>query len=361
MLSRNMTSLYNVGDKTTVSRPPSDALLVLDSEDRSSSSSSAGGAGILTPQTQPYNNFRLQRPQNLLQGGFTRIQLTEVNFPYAVPNIVDGITSFFYVEVPSLGPGPIYPFAKISVFDAGTGDSFASGVELAEYLTQNLNDDAVVGTTAANIVWEVDYRSYAGTKNGNGFIIRAVEVGDPDAGVPFSLYPIKPATVGSIPIPQKSLLQLMGFDPLSNWDYVTSPASQKVSWYAPLTYTQYIDIVSDKLTYYQSVKDGSTKSSSSSNIICRLYVSDETSTFPVIGQLWNTATESAVTYNVWTPPGSSPFLIHRQYTDPKTFAWEKNTAIDWIDIKLLDDGGNLLYTPVEGLPNFQITFKASED
>ena len=359
MLSRNMTSLYNFGDKTEVSRPPSDALLVLDSEDRSSSSSSAGGAGILIPQSQPYNNFRLQRPQNLLQGGFTRLQLTEINFPYAVPNIVSNVTDFFYVQVPSLANA----FAKIKVFGPTvTQDGFLTGDELADAIKDALNNDPVVGT-AGGLTWSVFYRfpNITPLTNTNGFYIEAELTAGPPGAVPFSLYPIPPTSVGSVPVPQKSLLQLMGFDPLSNWDYVTSATGTKLSWYAPLTYTQYIDIVSDKLTYYQNVKDGSTKSASSSNIICRLYVSDETSTFPVIGQYWNTTTELAVTYNVWTPPGSSPFLIHRQYTDPKTFAWDKNTSIDWIDIKLLDDGGNLLYTPVQGLPNFQITFKASED
>ena len=354
-----MSSLYNVGDRTEVSRPPSDALLVLDSEDRSSSSSSAGGAGILIPQTQPYNNFRLQRPQNMLQGGFTRLQLTEINFPYAVPNIVAGVTDFFYVQVPSLTNA----YAKISVFGPSVSqDGFVSGDELADAIKTGLNGDAIIGT-AAGLTWEVTYRfpGVVGLNNTNGFYIRASLTATPTTGVLFKLSPIKPTDVGTVPIPQKSLLQLMGFDPLSNWNYVTTASVYKLSWYAPLTYTQYIDIVSDKLTYYQNVKDGSTKSASSSNIICRLYVSDETSTFPVTGQYWDTTNEEAVTYNVWTPPGSSPFLIHRQYTDPKKFAWDKNTAIDWIDIKLLDDGGNTIYTPVEGLPNFQITFKASED
>jgi hypothetical protein len=353
-----MTSLYNVGDKTQVSRPPSDALLVLDSEDRSSSSSSAGGAGILTPQTQPYNNFRLQRPQNLLQGGFTRIQLTEVNFPYAVPNIVARLTDFFYVQVPSLGPGPIYPSSQINVFGFVPADAFLTGDQLAFRLQTELNNDPVVGAT---LTWSVVYRysGIVGYNNNNGFFIGAELTASPGISVPFSLSPVPFTGISFVPIPQKSLLQVMGFDPLSNFEYVTSPTASKLSWYAPMTFTQYIDIVSDKLTYYQNVKDGSTKNSSSSNIICRLYVSDETSTFPVTGQYWDGT--ASVTYNVWTPPGSSPFLIHRQYTDPKTFAWEKNTSIDYIDIKLLDDGGNLLYTPVQGLPNFQITFKASED
>jgi hypothetical protein len=355
-----MTSLYNLGDKTQISRPPSDALLLLDSEDRSSSSSSAGGAGILIPQSQPYNNFRLQRPQNLLQGGFTRVQLTEVNFPYAVPNIVNGITSFFYVQVPSLAN----VVARIDVVGAtGIQDAFLNGDELADIIEFELNGTPSIGT-AAGLAWVVKYRNpgIAGLNNTNGFYIRAGLAVAPFTGYTFNLSPIPFVSIGVVPVPQKSLLQLMGFDPLSNWEYITStPSVYKLSWYAPLTFTQYIDIVSDKLTYYQNVKDGSTKSSSSSNIICRLYVSDETSTFPVTGQYWDTVNEDAVTYNVWTPPGSAPFLIHRQYTDPKTFGWEKNTSIDFIDIKLLDDGGNLLYTPAEGLPNFQITFKASED
>jgi hypothetical protein len=56
-----------------------------------------------------------------------------------------------------------------------------------------------------------------------------------------------------------------------------------------------------------------------------------------------------------------PFRIHRQFKCPKHFRWNKEVAIDWLDIKLYDDGGNPLYTPAGGSPDFQITFKASED
>ena len=358
-------SLYAGDDAGKTSRPPSDAFLVLDSADRSSSSAAPGSVGVI-PSTQPYNNFRLQKPENLVQGGFTRLQLTEVRFPYAIQNVNETNSSFWVVVRGAAADLK----AKI---DIGVQTASLSGSQIAGEVEALLVANATIGFAALGVTWQCVYLPDPpiGPAFPGGFSIR-LQSGAVN-GYDFSLFPVEPTLAfPAAPVPSvnprvKSLLDVMGYATLSNWSYLTNMASNppplllssKESAYAPLTYTTYIDVVSDKLCYYANVKDGSTKVASNSNIICRLYLADESSTTPTIGQYWNGT--NAVAYFTSPPAGSIPFVIHRQFVQPKQFLWNKNTSVDYIDIKLYDDYGNLLYVPIEGLPDFQITFKATED
>ena len=353
-----MNSVYNEGEKVEVTRSPTDAYLVLDSADRSTSTS---GAGVVlpVPQAQPYNNFRLQKPENMMQGGFTRMQLTEVNFPYAIPNVNITNSSFWVVLRTTTGD------IKAQVILV-TNPTSLDGAEIASAVQASLNASAV------NVVtWSVIYypNSFGSPTQASGFSITTVATA---TALAFAVYPVEPTlnyplqpTV-SLAYDNGSLLDVMGYNPVSNWAYLTDLTNTTInlilsisSLYAPLTYTKFIDICSDKLTYYANVKDTSTKRAGVSSIICRLYIADETSTTPTLGKVYNGTTVN--TYAVNPPAGSFPFVIHRQFVCPKQFRWEGNTAIDWIDIRLFDDRGRPLYIPPEGLPDFQITFKCTED
>lgn len=352
-------SLYAGDDAGKTSRPPSDAFLVLDSADRSSSSAAPGSVGFI-PSTQPYNNFRLQKPENLVQGGFTRLQLTEVRFPYAIPNVTPVNNSFWVVV-----RGAAADVKALISIDWAAEQSLPGNL-IAVAVEGELQTSAV--GTALGVTWTVKYIPAENGQPG-GFDINFTTI---TAAQAFALYPVEPIlnypaapTLSSSPR-VKSLLDVMGYLAMSNWEYLTNltllgvgNTADKISLYAPLTYTNYIDVVSDKLTYYANVKDGSTKVSSTSNIICRLYIADESSATPLVGQYWNGT--DAINYVASPPAGSYPFLMHRQFVQPKQFLWNKNTAVDYVDIKLYDDFGNLLYVPPQGLPDFQITFKVTED
>ena len=363
-----MASLYNQGETVDITRSPSDALLVIDSADRSSSTSSTG-VPLSAPYTQPYNNFRLQKPQNMLQGGFTRLQLTEVNFPYAIPNVND-YTNSFWIQIVNPASPPNLITQQVTI-----PNNFYSGRDLAATLGTTDASGVVIGvlnngtypaiSTTPGYTWTVGYLPESETyvSQAGGFKIFCNLTSSPHTAIRFSIFPCDPSLIGKQPIPSKSMLSLMGFDPLTNWNYCTSLSLVKTSVYASLSYTSYIDIVSNKLTYYQKVSDASSKVNSSGNIICRLYVSNETSDAGSQGFYVNSASAfNPVVYQSMLPVGSVPFLIHRQYHSPKSIRWNMNQAIDWIDIKLLDDGGNPLYiSPDFAYPNFQITFKATED
>ena len=352
-----MNSLYNQNERVDVSRSPSDALLVIDSADRSTSTSSTGEA-LALPSTQPYNNFRLQKPQNLVQGGFTRLQLTEVNFPYAIPN-VNTYTNTFWIRCNNPSGGAIIDQQII------LQNGFYQGQTLAGTIKGILNLSVRI---AANIGvdWDCQYlpNSETGVSQNGGFIITAF-ITATTTPFPFALYPFDPTQVGIQPIPAKSLLNVLGFNPLSNWAYLTTPAPSKSSLYSQLTYTTYIDVVSSKLTYYQKVQDSSSKTNSFGNIICRLYIANETSDAGSVGYYYNAdpaALFNPVRYAASLPPGSAPFLIHRQFMCPKSFRWDMNQAVDWVDIKLYDDAGQpLFYSPNYAFPDFQMTFKCTED
>jgi hypothetical protein len=123
--------------------------------------------------------------------------------------------------------------------------------------------------------------------------------------------------------------------------------------------------VSSKLTYNQRVQDSSSKTTSFGNIICRIFIANETSDAGSQGFYYDGTADAPfnpVRYVATLPPGSSPFLIHRQFMCPKSFRWDMNQAVDWLDIKLYDDAGNpLFYDPNFSFPDFQITFKCTED
>ena len=339
-----------------VTRSPSDALLVIDSADRSTSTSSTGDA-LSIPNTQPYNNFKLQKPQNIVQGGFTRLQLTEVNFPYSIPNI-NPYTNTMWVRIINPTGGATID-AQVTLGGSSPIEGMYYGSNLAVIIAARLNAIAAI-SSSIGIAWAVTYVPNDPTASYNGGFQISASLVSTSAPYPFALYPFNPALIGTVPIPRKSLLSVLGFDALSNWANITTPTSLKFSSYAPLTYTSYIDVVSSKLTYYQNVNDASSKTNSFGNIICRIFVADETSTSPSIGIVYNGTT--TVRYQTTQPPGSAPFLIHRQFVCPKSFKWDENQAIDWLDIKLFDDAGQPLYiNPDRSYPDFQITFKCTED
>jgi hypothetical protein len=110
-------------------------------------------------------------------------------------------------------------------------------------------------------------------------------------------------------------------------------------------FTQYIDIASNKLSRFQYMRDGSSSQGQRrTDIVARLFVTNETSTYSV------------------DPPGTRPFILHRQFKNQRVFAWTSDGSVDAIDIRLFDDYGSLLATwPALPPRPFQITFHAYQN
>jgi len=319
------------------SNSPASSFLVIDSADRSTATSTQGGQPLSVPVTQPFNNFKLQKPQALLQGGFKSLKLTEVRFPYAMWNVILRVNDSFWATVDISG---IETTAKITV-DANI---FYEGTDLATEVALKLN------TALSSATWQVFY------------IDAGINIVVGGAGVNgFKLYPINPANIGTQSLNTRSLLDVMGFDPLTSWDVLTGSFRifMRSAW-APLTYTSYIDFVSNNLTKYQDVADSSSKTNSTGAVILRLFLNDESSTVPI--KVYDLS--GALISENYGNAGSFPFVIHRQFICPKVFKWNPGASIDSIDLQLLDDKGfPLAYLDDFGisLPNFQITFLATEE
>lgn len=358
--------------KTTVARNPATQYLVINSKDRNQTSST-------NYIPQPWNKFKLQRPQNIMQTYATRMLVSEINFPYYIPNI-NPLTQDFWIAAPSTDPlNPVYLYRGrvLQGFQDGTAiaESFnvcvGSGVLLQQIYpaaptpTPILNpprvsyDDGIftffkfVGASPSS------YTLYFYNPLLNGF--------------PSSLVPPSEATYYT----QPSLLLLMGMDynqvnglnpaVIGNFGFTSNPTTCQ--------YTQYIDIVSDKLHQYSTNRDGNSDTFFSRNLLCRLYISDETSNIVQGSNVNNTTIPggaSTITeFTTFIPGVSGPFIIHRQFKNPKAVMWNKEATVDWLDISVYDEYGNLIPLPFvsqfsplpaayPSYPDFNITLLASE-
>jgi len=287
------------------------------------------GVASGNPTGQPYNNFRIQKSQPLLQGGFSRICVGEITYNFNLPNIND-YTNFFYLGVinTSLDP-PAVVYKKIQI-----ANGYYSGSQLQTAVQSAINTAFPSGS---GYTITITFNSSLGFTIAGNYTSTLLGSTDSTYLLPYDPNTEPPANYGA------TMLDVMGFNPRTNWNYCNSGLAVVKSVGASLLYTTYIDFISNKLTYYQKVSDQSTRRNAGSNVICRLYLTDNTSQ-----------------PNQFSP---LPYIITRQFNNAKSIRWDKNTAIDWCDISLLDDSGRPLYydPQVSMSGDFQITLLASED
>jgi hypothetical protein len=282
---------------------------------------------------QQYNDFVITKNQNLIQGQFHRVGLTEIRFPWAIPN-VNARNNTLYAQVA--------PNAPVLVT---VPEGFYTGTELAAAL------QGLLRTATGSATLTVVYTTASGA-----FII------SDSAATPLALYPALPP-ITTANQNTESLLQIIGMDPqqmpLVSTNLSTQPLRGAT---ASLLYTDYVDIVSFQLTNNQKVKDMTTQTSVPRNaVICRLFLNNEIST-----EQYGADAPSDIL-------GTRPFLIHRQFDTPKMIRWENDRSVGQVDIALYDMRGNPLYVPTvpiyfpvpatlpAPLPDYQLTFLASED
>ena len=296
---------------------------------------------------QPWNHFTLQKPQSILDAFAKKVVVSEIRFPWFIPNIsslnnVFAITAEtastaqpMLITVPPGFYSPAQLVSKINNLIATGSPTFINPPILSyNSLTLQYTWTAGVGPFNSFVLYWFNYLVYANAPSEIQYLSQA------------------------------SLMRTMGFD----FSQVSgSPSTTAIVGVSTQTlYTSYVDITSTRLTRLQNVRDGDSATNSSSGIICRIYLADEAS-IPLMGYL-NASGGTAGTYNY----GSFPLLIHRQFKNPKVINWNPDVFVDYMDITVLDEFNNivpLLYQPtgVSGggtfpaqYPDFQITFLASE-
>ena len=362
--------------------------LVLNSRDRVSGTYNSSEFASIAPssQTTASNKFGSGASQNLIQGDIKDVSVSEVNFPYDIPNIQAGpsytfnnpglptdrqiVTAYstFFLAGTSLAtltksvknePGP---YDLILTVPAG----FYSGTALADEINTLISDAQTA--LGEDPKYAPTFTFEEGT---NRFVMNAPETDtaggntNTPAWAVYSPYTfsdqyVRPNTLG------KDILSIMGYTPdqatdstgeilnyvnadgtgLPNGEGVVVFPNQKefYSGSAPLTFTQYIDICSPKLCKFQFFRDGSTTNlARRSDVICRLYISNNISADTGSGL-----------------EGTKPFIINRQFYNSRVMRWTADNSIGGIDLQLYDDVGQPL-TTTWNPRNFQITFNVKEN
>jgi hypothetical protein len=244
----------------------------------------------------------------MMNGFFTRLALTEVNFPWVIPNInVKTNTVLFDYSIAGV-PQPQATLTLTSGFYKPS-DIAADLQSAIRALNPALN--AFVVAYGAN-----DTPRFVFLRN-NGALTIA-----------FSPLPYNSA-VYPFPDTTKQLYDLLGLD----LNRSGTPASLKTDITGGFTYCQayrYVDLVCAQLTYNQALKDTMSQTIAR-DTLCRLYVGD--------GPYTGTSTLSPSDAN-FCPPGCAPFTIYRQFTNPKFIRWLPNQPVQGnLQFVVYDDAG----------------------
>jgi hypothetical protein len=306
------TRNYSARDTAITQRPTSTALFTIDSEDRYENYTEARLALI-----SPYD-FSITLPASLLNGFFTRLAVSEIVFPWNVPNI-NKKTKQIIVRVQNLVvPGPPVD-TEIELL---TG--FYTPAQLAAEIQR------LVRFSVANMgAFVMEYGNYAGYAiDAPVFSYASVDL---NYGVAF--LPMTPlSTDWPYNDQSRQLFDVLGF---STENTIADALSAGLGRSGGPTFAQacrYVDIVSPQLTYNQALKDGSSQRTVRDALV-RLYLLDP-------ANIQSTTVPSSATF---CPPGCAPTIVYRNFTQPKQIQWLPNQPIvGALRFQVYDDEGDLL-------------------
>lgn len=324
--------MFNIrGEHSAVTeRSPAYAVLAIDSEDRFKDYPESLSSGTGGYNDSPYD-FQITKNESMMNGFFTRLALTEINFPWAIPNI-NPTTNQIIVQY-QVGAGPVQS-ATVTI-----SDGFYRPSDLAAALQVEIR--ALDPTLAAATV------AYGAT-NEPFFVYQTNAAGTTIAFQPLpynsSAYPY-PATT-------KQLFYLLGFR-----DVNTAQSATLGGVYTFCQAIRYVDIVCNQLTYNQALKDTMSQATAR-DTLCRLYLGD--------GPYTGTSTMNPSDPD-FCPPGCAPFTIYRQFTNPKFIRWLPNQPVQGnLRFEVYDDNGIALTNMLTGFfnsrdMNWSMTLLVSED
>jgi hypothetical protein len=298
-------SAAQVRDEGVTIRPPSTALLAVDSDDRYKTY-----AQRRTSPSYPFS-FQITKNESILNGFFSRIGVTELRMYWTLPNISaawgNNTLQIFITGAPANPytitiPDGFYDLALLMATIQDEVQALGGGALLPAFIAQPNVD----GTT--------------GYSNGGGPAPTFYWV-PPTANVR-TLY---------------DMLNLVNASP-------PVATATKQGGVANLRSTDFVDIVSPQLTYNQDLKDA-TSAPTVRDALVRVYLDDTTKSLGRITTNLFTAggapdgTQVPV-YDVTTyTNGCTPFTIYRQYPAPKQIKWDASQPIGNITFEMYDDQG----------------------
>jgi len=302
----------NARQPTMQIRQPSSSLLCIDSEDRNQdytvSRMSTSG---------PYDST-ITKSESIMNGFFTRIGVTEVAFPWVIPNI-NPKTRSIIVNV-TVNAGPIISRTL------NLNPSFLRPSELAAVMQSGIRTLFTDIASMAGFTMVYGALPVQGGGNAlNNSNLPAFEYNTNAAGTLIAFTPV-PYNTTSYPFPNntKQLFDILGFFLPEN-STLAQIGTGGLTYCTPI---RYVDIVCNQLTYNQSLKDAMSQQVVR-DTLCRIYVS-------------SAANQSAVscTDPTFCPPGCAPTVIYRDFASPKLIQWLPNQPIGgYLKFEIVDDAG----------------------
>ena len=303
-------------------RMPSTALLTIDSEDRYADYTEAR-----TKSTSPYN-FSIRKNESLMPGFITRVGISEVVFPWVIPNI-NPKTSQIFVQ---------------TSHNAGTLNSTTLDLLQAFYTPDELATEleTVVQTWLTSLGYGDTIAVAYGTLMTPNFTFEVTSGGSLDV---LGFEPL-PANDPDWPFPNtcKQLFDILGMggDAVANSLFLIVPGNLVESSATLCQAIRYVDIVCNQLTNSQAQKD-QTSQSIARDMLCRIYLGDAG------GSAQSTISANSIDF---CPPGCAPCILYRNYTVPKQIQWIPNQNIPgFLQFQVYDDCGELLNESVPVVEN----------
>jgi hypothetical protein len=321
-------SAEEVEDRAITVRPSSTALFGIDSADRYKDYTAAS-LGVQTPY-----DFTISKNEALLNGFFTRIALTEIVFPYYIPNLNQRTAYINYTE----NAGPVQTL-DLSAF----APSFQSPAGLASII------EGLLQIATANGALTCVYSQ-------GRFIIKTNTADT----LTFQRGNFKSITTAASGLNEFQLFDLLHMN-ASN----LVPSDTQVSGVSRCRYTEYVDIVSSQLTLNQDLKDGSSDRVVRDSL-ARIYLEGENDqVYPV----YDSSANLIVPVGNEVIPGVIPFTIYRKFPHPKQIQWNNTQPLGNLRFEVYDDKGEILSahnlpqfdTQDYTLPDWRMTLLVSEN
>lgn len=315
-------------------RSPSYAILAIDSEDRFEDYTEMRTNLITNSYNSSPYDFQITKNESMMNGFFTRLALTEINFPWVIPNINNTTRSMIVLF--QVGANPIQSAVATIPFGFYRPSDIAAVLQAGIRLLDPTLAAATVTYGVAATPATMPIFAYA-TNSATTIAFTPLIANS-------AAYPYPPTT--------KQLFNLMGFTNI-NTNLTTSSAG--VSTFCQSS--RYIDIVCSQLTYNQALKDTMSQPVAR-DTLCRLYLGD--------GPYTGTSTIDP-SNPLFCPPGCAPFVIYRQYTNPKFIRWLPNQPVQGnLRFQVFDDNGTPLENLVSPSPtalgeNWSMSLLVSED
>jgi len=326
-------------DDGVVTKPPSVALLCVNSDDQQQFDRETG---LRFSSTNPSRIF-INNQQPFLVGYMTRLALTEVAMEYDTPNVnsYNNTLTIGFFNNASVRQGVVrlvFETAFYTAIDLGiaVANALNSNPELITFFGPNT---FTVEFGGVNMGGEPSFAGRTITLQSHRYTIETSS-----ANGRFAILPCTVGYPGLSPI-QDDLTAMMGLTPSQN--AVTSSYKSVLGGFASLQYTPFLDIISTLLTKNQNIRDGtSQKANINTAILARVYLANEAFTPRVVTVTFGDDEAGTILSATDNAIGCTSGTLRREFSMPKQIKWNNTENVDIIDIQVLDSRGRpLFYNP----------------